>query len=195
MKKILLTALVSAGIAGSALANTPCTFNGFYLGGGLNYMQEKFDFKATGATGSKSISLKGGGVKLFGGYGAVVSQGFYLGGELTLGFDRIVGSKKDKGFNDNKKVNYGVAGRAGYVFSNVLPYLKFGYEGRPSIASIRRSGFILGGGADVAVTRNVFLRAEYVHGFGSKKKVTLDATPGNIKPSTDTFLLGAAYRF
>lgn len=215
MKKIILGVLAAAGLTGSTLANAPCAaFNGFYLGGWLNYMQEKFPVKGTYTRGgvtqniSESFSVNGGGIKLFAGYGATVSQGFYLGGELTLGFDRIVGSKKNKDMDANKKINYGIAGRAGYAFSNVLPYVKFGYEGRPSlkiydVLTVRRSGFILGGGVDVAVTGNVFIRGEYVHGFGAKKNFSGAATLKgvnvaaniNIKPTTDTFLLGAAYRF
>jgi len=204
MKKVLLAALVSAGITGSALANTPCAFNGFYLGGGLDYMQEKFNAKANipskGIDENETVSFNGGGIKLFGGYGAVISQGFYLGGEVTLGLDRIIGSKKNRAMESNKKINYGIAGRAGYVFSNVLPYLKFGYEGRPSlkaydVITIRRNGFILGGGVDVAVTGNVFIRAEYVHGFGAKSSISNTLGTANFKTTTDTFLLGAAYRF
>ena len=208
MKKILLSALASTVLSGATLAGAPC-FNGAYLGAGLDYMQEKVKLDGSltiaGQTrsGSETLSSKGAGFKIFGGYGTVISGGFYLGGELTLGMDRLVGSKKDEDFDANKKVNYGVAARAGYVFSNVLVYGKVGYEGRPSAkvagVNIRRDGFILGAGADFAVTNNVFVRAEYVHGFGFKTSksgaVGNVAANVNLKPSTDTFLIGAGYKF
>jgi opacity protein-like surface antigen len=200
MKKILLSALASTVLSGATLAGTPC-FNGAYLGAGLDYMQEKF--KVSGII-SASKSVKGAGFKIFGGYGTIIADGFYFGGELTLGMDRVVGSEKDKDLDANKKANYGIAARAGYVFSNVLPYVKAGYEGRPSfkvynVLNVRRNGFILGAGADFAVTNNVFVRAEYVHGFGSKTNtsVTVRNVAANLstKPSTDTFLIGAGYKF
>lgn len=217
-KNLLLGALVSTVVASSAFADAPSpAFNGFYLGAGLNHMNEKAKVRTTFNDqvidqGTGTASLKGFGVKLFGGYGTIVSQGFYIGGELTLGYDRLFGSKKSDGLESNKKVNYGIAARLGYVISNVLPYVKFGYEGRPSVGgeeegvkvSVKRSGFILGGGVDVAVTKNVFIRGEYVHGFGAKSNLSKNVNvPGvgagtvaiNFKTSSDTFLIGAGYKF
>ena len=219
MKKNILSAFITTALVGATFAETPCsTFNGFYVGAGLNYINEKFKFKGSftptgGVTEEENFSdsLKGGGIKLFGGYGTIISQGFYVGGEVALGFDRIVGDKNGKylKLNNklNNKLNYSIAGRLGYVISNVLPYVKFGYEGRPSIKiedlSIKRNGFILGGGVDVSVTKNVFIRGEYLHGFGAKTNksanVTIDGVAGtaalNVKTSSDTFLIGAGYKF
>lgn len=216
-KNLLLGALVSTVVASSAFADAPSpAFNGFYVGAGLNHMNEKARIRTTFNDQvidqlSGTASFKGFGVKLFGGYGAIISQGLYVGGELTLGYDRLFGSKKSSDLESNKKVNYGIAARLGYVISNILPYVKFGYEGRPSLEgkkngvklSIKRSGFILGGGVDVAVTKNVFIRGEYVHGFGAKSNKSANATVRgvagtaafNVKTSSDTFLIGAGYRF
>jgi opacity protein-like surface antigen len=215
MKKIILSVLITTAVIDATFAEAPCsTFNGFYVGAGLNYITEKFNFKAsftpTGGVAKEenlSESLKGGGVKLFGGYGTTISQGFYLGGELALGYDRIIGDKNGKDLKSNNKLNYSIAGRLGYAISSLLPYVKFGYEGRPSINiedfSIKRNGFILGGGADVAVAKNIFIRGEYLHGFGAKSNKSADVTIGgvagtgalNVKTSSDTFLIGAAYKF
>lgn len=216
MKKIILSALIATTAVGSTLANAPSpAFSGAYIGGGLDYSREKFNAKVNATVGgqnfseSRSSSLTGGGFKGFVGYGAIFAQGFYLGGELTLGYDRAFGgSKKKEFFTSNGKANYGIAARVGYAIDSVLPYLKFGYEGRPSVKvidnfSIRRSGFILGGGADVAVNKNVFVRVEYVHGFGAKSNVSGSAVVAgvpvnaalNVKTTSDTFLIGAGYRF
>lgn len=215
MKKIILSSFITTALVGATFAETPSpAFQGFYIGAGLNYINEKFNIKGSftptgGAAEEENVteSLKGGGVKLFGGYGTIISQGFYLGGELTLGYDRLIGDSKGKDLKSNNKLNYGIAGRVGYAMSNVLPYLKFGYEGRPSInigdLSIKRNGFILGGGVDVAVSRCVFIRGEYVHGFGGKTNKSantrINGVDGvailNVKTSSDTFLIGAAYKF
>lgn len=215
MKKNILSAFITTALVGATFAETPCsTFNGFYVGAGLNYINEKFKFKGSftptgGVTEEENVSesLKGGGIKLFGGYGTIISQGFYVGGEAALGFDRIIGDKNGKDLKSDNKVNYSISGRLGYVISSVLPYVKFGYEGRPSIKigdlSIKRNGFILGGGVDVSVTKNVFIRGEYLHGFGAKTNKSANATINgvagtaalNVKTSSDTFLIGAGYKF
>ena len=200
MKKILLSALVSTVMVGSTLANTNCSaFNGFYLGGGLDYAKEKFKFTPNNGGSNTTINSNGGGVKFFTGYGAAISQGLYLGGELTLGYDRLVGDK-NKGAKGSKRLNYGAAVRLGYVVSNALPYLKAGYEGRPDVGGVKRSGFTLGGGVDFAITKNVFIRGEYVHGFGGKTNNATLITPtaivsGKVQTSSDTFLIGAGYKF
>lgn len=228
-KNLLLGAFITTALVGASFAEAPSpAFNGFYAGIGINYMNEKAKFRTTFTPNghqaidgpSGTASFKGGGVKLFGGYGTIISQGIYLGGELTLGFDRLIGDKKSisdeeglelSDFRSNKKVNYGIAARIGYAISSVLPYVKFGYEGRPSLngekrgmsLSAKRSGFILGGGVDVAVSKCVFIRGEYIHGFGAKTKnpanVTINGVAGvgdvNFKTSSDTFLIGAAYKF
>lgn len=212
MKKIILSAFITTALIDATFAEDTCsTFNGFYAGGGLNYTNEKSNFKGTttlvGRASNEentSDSSKGGGVKLFGGYGTIISQGFYVGGELALGFDRIIGAKDDENVKTITKFNYSLAGRIGYVISSVLPYVKFGYEGRPSIEigdliSIKRNGFILGGGVDFSVTKNVFIRGEYLHGFGTKSSKLINGVAGtgalNFKTSSDTFLIGSAYKF
>lgn len=215
MKKIILSAFITTALVGATFAEAPSpAFHGFYIGAGLNYTNEKFNIKGSftpigGVAEEKSVtaSLKGGGVKLFGGYGTIVSQGLYLGGELALGYDRIIGDSGSKGLKSNNKLNYSIAGRLGYAISSILPYIKFGYEGRPSIdigaLSIKRNGFILGGGIDVAVSRCVFIRGEYIHGFGTKTNKSGNANilgvngvaTANFKTSSDTFMLGTAYKF
>lgn len=215
MKKILLGALISTILVGSSLAEGPSpVFNGFYLGGGLSYVKEKIktaiSYTVAGQNGrtNKTESFSGAGIKLFCGYGVFTYENVYVGGELGLGIDRILGSNKNEIMESGNNVNYSIAARLGYGLSNILPYVKLGYEGRPSMKvfntfNVSRNGYILGGGMDIALYINIFLRAEYVHGFGNKSNIGGQGTflvvpvsaQGNAKTSSDTFLIGAAYKF
>lgn len=215
MKKILLIALFNTILVGSSFADAPSpVFNGFYLGGGVTYSNERIKTKASytvgGVSGSTSTTeaFRGAGVKLFCGYGIFLYQNVYLGGELGLGIDRILGDNKSKIIESGNNVNYSVTARLGYGISNIMPYVKLGYDGRPSMKAfntftVNRNGYIAGGGVDVALYVNVFVRAEYVHGFGAKSSIAGQGTflvvplsaQGKAKTSSDTFLIGAAYKF
>lgn len=216
MKKLISIALISsATFFGNGFANDVSpVFNGLYLGGGLAYASERAktaaNYTIAGVNGStnQTESLNGLGVKAFLGYGIFVYQNIYAGGELGLGIDRILGSNKSKVIESGNNVNYSAAVRLGYGVSNALPYVKFGYEGRPSMKvfnsfNVSRNGYILGGGLDVSCYVNVFLRAEYVHGFGAKTRIGGSGTflvvpvtaSGKVRTKSDTFLLGAAYKF
>jgi len=128
------------------------------------------------------------------GYGLIFADGIYLGTELGLGYDQIIRSKKKVGLKNNKS-NTSAAVRFGYAFNTVLPFVKVGYEGRSKSGSIKRSGLLLGGGVDVALTKNVFVRGEYAHTFGSKSIVTVNTQSVTYRTRADTFLLGAGYRY
>jgi len=215
MKKILSAALMSTILAGSIFADGPSpVFNGFYLGGGLTYVSEKIKPKIAvtlnGIPGQVNAAetFRGAGVKAFCGYGIFVYQEVYLGGELGLGIDRILGTNKGKVIDSGNNVNYSIAARLGYGISNVLPYVKLGYEGRPSMKvlntfNINRSTWVSGAGVDIGLYVNIFLRAEYMHGFSTKTNISGSGTfwtfqasgQGKAKASSDTFLLGAAYKF
>lgn len=216
MKKIILSTVITTLLISPILAeSTSPDHGGFYIGSGFNYTKEKFDLKASFAPSDKSPKLEyvdggsrnGGGIKLFGGYGNIVYQGLYLGGEVSLGCDRIIGHKNSKELKSLNKMNYGISGRIGYAISNILPYIKVGYEGRPSIniasTKFKRDGFTLGSGVDIALNKSVFIRGEYVHGFGAKTTKSQNdnemgvngVTTAILKTSSDTFMLGAAYKF
>lgn len=226
MKKILLGALVSTIFTGSVLAEASCSaFNGFYLGGGLTYSNGKINNKVSipGVSDTIDGSSSGVGVNAFLGYGIVFGDGFYFGGELGLGYDGSRFNNKSAGtgvfnglrFKSSSSLTYNITARLGYVISQVLPYVKFGFEGR-SAASLRtpsgntialvnggtveakRHGIILGAGIDYALTKNIFIRGEYTHNFGSKSIYTYNIN--NIKildfrTPTDTFLIGVGYKF
>jgi len=69
--------------------------------------------------------------------------------------------------------------------------------------NINRSTWVSGAGVDIGLYVNIFLRAEYMHGFSTKTNISGSGTfwtfqasgQGKAKASSDTFLLGAAYKF
>lgn len=190
MKNTILTALISTILMGSAFANTPSpAFSGVYIGGGFNYTNEKVK-----SNGGDNVSLSGGGIKGFLGGGSVFFEGLYLGGEIGIGYDQIFRNKKKSGIKDNK-TNYVAAVRVGYAINTYLPFIKFGYEGRAKSGSIRRSGILAGGGVDIALTKNVFVRLEYDHKFASKSVVMINEKQRSFRDRADTFFLGAGYRY
>jgi opacity protein-like surface antigen len=206
MKKIVLSAAILSSLVGGAFADQP--FTGFYGGAGLSHErqsirgEEKFKnlhdqpllIEETTVSGSQSAF----GGKLFAGYGSGISNSLYLGAEADVGH--------------NHGAHYGIAARFGYVMSKSLPYLKVGYEWHPSmkrlgITTIKGKGMILGGGLDYALSKNVFMRFEYTHNFGSKTNKELEetrsdgvddirgTTNANYKAHKDTLLIGLGYRF
>jgi hypothetical protein len=216
MKKIVSTSLlISSILTGSNIANDASpVFNGLYLGGGLVYCSEKIktnaNYNNNGRTGqvNQTDAFRGLGIKLFTGYGIFVYQNIYAGAEVGLGIDRVIGSNKSSVIESGNNVNYNIAARLGYGIANVLPYVKFGYEGRPTtkvfnVANINRGGYIFGGGIDISMFINVFGRIEYIHGFGAKTKFNGSNTwfgsplsaSGKTKTKSDALLIGAAYKF
>ncbi len=212
MKKILLSAMISTVLAGGALASAPSSaFHGFYAGGGLTYSEGDLTLSANNS--SRTISSSGMGGNGFLGYGTVIYGGLYLGGELGLGYD---GSQfRNKSFtingrkgrlNSKTQLIYNLAGRVGYIFSPFLVYGKIGFEGRSEvnildnngnvITSVGRNGVLLGGGADYAITQNIFLRAEYTYNFGAQKKFSVRGNTATIRTKTpQTILMGVGYKF
>lgn len=219
MKKILLSAMISTVLAGGALAGAPSsTFHGFYAGGGLTYSKGDLAVKVDNSNSSPTFSSSGAGANIFLGYGNVVYGGLYLGGELSLGYDgsrfrdKIYtstepdGTKIELRLKSKSQLAYNIGGRVGYVFSNFLAYGKIGFEGRSeasilsknsgnTITNVGRNGFLLGGGADYAITQNIFLRAEYTYNFGGQKKHSERGNTFTFRTKTKTILIGAGYKF
>lgn len=142
------------------------------------YEDDSFDWNGfyAGVYGVGQWSPAGGpqfglGVNL----GANAQLDFFLvGGEVAL--HGLTGGAIDTAYGQ-------VLGRAGVVITDdVLLYAAAGYGvdlGLPA-----EQGFLLGGGVEFAVSDNVSVRAQYLHGF--------PVTGGNPK---DQVTLGASYHF
>src|SRR5579871_5205223 len=140
MKKVILSAIAAVTVVGSAAANT--TFSGPYIGAGLTYAKGKFDGKISNTVTNQSVSgglsSSGAGVSTFLGYGHEFCSHFYIGGELSIGYDGSAKfNKKATGlgstweFKSRSKWTSSITGRLGYVFGNAaLAYIKLGVEAR-----------------------------------------------------------------
>jgi outer membrane immunogenic protein len=235
MTKIILPVFISSIMVWSAIAEEPspalspslsAAFNGFYIGGGITYSSGKINNNARYANGNNivNVTARGAGFNGFFGYGTYFGGGFFLGAELGLGADGSRFGNKRAGtanfnnvstavrFKSKSNLNYGIAGRVGYIFSSVLPYIKVGFEGHGAVkltttdgtqlnyggkaVNLRRNGLLVGGGVDYALMQNVFVRAEYTHNFGTRSRFNANGVKvAEFKTPTDTFLIGAGYRY
>lgn len=227
MKKIILSMFVPLAFISNTLADElSAAFDGVYIGGGITYSSGKINnkFRFSGGNNIFNVHARGIGFNGFLGYGTYFGGGFFLGAELGLGVDGARYGNKRAGtaivngtstavrFKSRANVNYGIAGRFGYVFSKVLPYLKVGFEGHGAVkltttdgtqltyggrpVNLRRNGFLLGGGVDYALTKSVFVRVEYAHNFGTRTSFMSNGVKiAEFRTPTDTFLIGAGYRY
>ncbi len=222
MKKVSLSLLALA--LTSTVASAAGQFQGFYTGASTGYSRHKLDASAKlntiiGNAKSKSDKTSHGAIfDAFFGYGATLGQsGFYLGGELGLGYDtahssstkRMLGNSVK--FTTNNSFFYNASARLGYAISNqTLIYTRLGYQvyNKDAKSSVnggsskkyKRDGMILGFGVDHALTKNVFIRGEYKHNFGhrytSKHTLTgITSVKTKVETSSHAFLLGIGYKF
>ncbi len=117
----------------------------------------------------------------------------------------------------NNQINYlgTVRGRLGYAFDRVLVYGTGGFAYADTTTSVNapannisttsshfHTGYVFGGGVEVAVTNNVLLRAEYLRAELNEKSVSSGAIPWtgfnyNINERTDVNIVraGLDYKF
>jgi opacity protein-like surface antigen len=154
MRKLTTALLAAAAISGAALAEGNTASSGFYLGAnaGVANTNVKYSYANTGVQASATYSAaqlqqnwKGDAGKMagvfgaFAGYGVVVGQGAYFGGELFAGLDTTKVTPYDDsatgiagGFFKTtvKRTNfYGLAARVGYMVTpSTLAYIRLGVE-------------------------------------------------------------------
>ncbi len=208
---IIAAVMLSAATAAPAMAQEQPlnTLTGFYGGAELGYgkPKTKLDFTPkTGSPASGKANKTGFDYGGFLGYGAVVGDGFYLGGEASLGAG---GGKASRALSGNKVtidpgLRYGVAARAGLVVADDgLLYGKVGLERRKVEASILGSkkkiterGLVYGVGYEQQLTTSLALRGELLRvkyddktaNFTTGDKVKLDGSETRLN-------LGAVIRF
>ena len=159
----LITMPISSGAAELPVheADNGFDWNGFYAG-----------VYGVGQVGSASGTQFGLGVNA----GVNAQLDFFLiGGEVAL-HGLTSGGTLDTAYGQ-------IVGRAGVVITNdVLLYAAAGYG--IDLGTFAEADFLLGGGLEVAVTDDVSVRAQYLHGF--------TITGGNTK---DQVTLGAHFHF
>lgn len=176
LKKIILGSALLATTAGVALAN-PAP----YVGAGLGIVANTSNNGYLG-------SYRGVPVNLFAGYGGVLSQNFYLAGELTgtVGTGVIADNGVAK-----STYSYGLSVIPGVMLSDhTLAFARAGVvRTRFSDARTSKNGAQFGLGLQTSLTQNVDLRGEY--DFTAYRSIPAYAS----KPRQDAFNLSLVYKF
>lgn len=178
LKKIMLTgAILIAGTGVAAAGPVP------YIGAGIGISSNT----STDSTGGNAAAARVVPIKLFAGYGGLVTQSFYVGGELegTLASAEI----SDK---NNAKTTYGfgLSLIPGLMLNqHTMAYVRVGYvRSRFSDVNLLSSGGVFGLGLETTLTQHVDVRGEY--DFTAYRSV------GSVgAPRSDAFNLGLVYNF
>lgn len=203
MKKYsILAALL--GLVGSLQA---AAFDGFYSG--INFGWAHPGLKLTtsapnGTTAQKTFHNNALTIGVQAGYAMAMANKFYLGSELNFNYDGF-GRKKSSwdltsiGWGNTRVVtkkiwHIALAGKAGYSFGSIVPYLGgFGglagheakiYYTAATNGKARRTGIIYGPllGADYKVTERLIAGLEGRMDFGSTKKRTIGSNKFKVQP-------------
>jgi opacity protein-like surface antigen len=184
-KKVLLASSVLALTCGVAMANS-APYIGASAGMEVNTVNRNV------AVGT----YRGVPFNLFAGYGALLSQTFYIAGELlgTVGTGDVSGT-------NTLKTSYSLAGSIipGIMINNST--MLFGRAGVISShftnLNDSREGGQFGLGMQTGLTQSVDIRTEY--DFVAYKSLTTTKIPGyastTISPRADEFNLGLVYKF
>lgn len=182
-KKIILASAILAATVGVASANTAAP----YVGAGLGITNN------TVTINSNSYgSYRGVPFNLFVGYGGVVSQSFYLAGELT-------GTFATANISDNAdlKTTYG-AGLSVLpgvmVNDNTLVYGRLGVVRSHFNEDKDRDGATFGVGLQTSLTQNIDVRGEYNYVAYKAINVVTPVTTVSVAPRSDQFTLGLVYK-
>jgi len=169
-KKILFTSVLLTATS-FAMANTAP-----YVGASLG---------VNASTASSGQSFRGMPLTVFGGYGGVIGQSFYLAGEL----DATLGTYSLNNNGLKSSYGYGVSILPGGMFSEyTLGYFRLGLlRTRFTTAKATKSGIEFGLGMQTSLTQNVDLRGEYDY----RKYNTFS---GISAPRADLFTLGLVYK-
>jgi opacity protein-like surface antigen len=196
LKKTLLVGSILAVTSSLAIAN-PAP----YVGGSIGIINNSINVKSN--IGPNNIgrtmtigSYRGVPFNVFAGYGGVISDNFYLAGELsgTAGTANI--SNNDTGL----KTSYGLGASVipGIKLSeNSLLYARAGVVRTHFPSAENRNGGQLGLGLQTSLTQNIDIRTEY--DFVAYKSIDVKNATGHkvasFAPRSDQFNVGLVYKF
>lgn len=177
MKKIILASAILAATVGVTAVNAS-PYLGASVGVNVN--------SSTNAVGGNPGVFRGIPVKVFAGYGNMLSQAFYLAGELTatLGTGEISTS-------NNMKTSYGfgLSVLPGVMLNdNAMAYARVSYvKSRFSSLNSMVNGAQFGLGLQTSITQNMDVRGEYDY--------TDYANVGAVRsPRADEYTVGLVYK-
>lgn len=180
LKKFLLASSVLAITTGVAFAN-PAP----YIGAGLGIITNTTNTNHFSGYNTAS-NFRGLPFNLYAGYGGVISQNFYLAGEIlatvgTINLDNTYGTVRSS-------YSYGVSILPGLMLSDhTLAFARLGVV-RTHFNSIKRVGGQVGLGLQTSVTQNIDVRGEYDY-------TAYSSFNGANKPRSDAANLSLIYKF
>jgi opacity protein-like surface antigen len=156
------------------------------------------------------VNQSGGSVGVQGGYGVELGSGFYVGIEAGFKYGGVSGSTTEFGVTEEQRQNWTVSflGRVGVVTSATggpliyvtagptLTNTEFSISG-PGFRDVDKqvlSGWTGGIGAEIAITPNVSVGAQYLHTRYRSGKF-FEGTIENGATRMNTFNLIGNYRF
>ena len=190
-------------------ASRPALWQGFYWGlnGGYGWGDSSFDTDTDGGGSSPEGFLAGATV----GYNYMIGSNFLLGVEGDLGFMDI--SNNDKEVNGSVyRTSFGpwwgtLRARAGVTMGRLLIYgtggLAFAAVEEDVITGGNkvsnedwRSGWVVGGGAELALSETVSAKVEYLHmDFGSHSALSSNLDSYDFDNRVDVVRAGLNFRF
>lgn len=198
LKKLIIATAVLATSSSFALTGAP------YVGVGVGVEDSTSKLSAEGNTVDK-FGARNALVNVFAGYGALVYQRIYLGGEA---FFNGTSATAKASFDDGSvkltaRNSYGLSFMPGVMLSErTMAYVRAGVvrgmyrvkataEGQYAAQNNTQTGGQVGLGLQTSLSQHVDLRGEYVYtGYRS-----YSVSGSKVYPSSDQFNLAAVYKF
>ncbi|MDF2867543.1 MAG: hypothetical protein K0S11_1013 [Gammaproteobacteria bacterium] len=202
LKQLVLGMAIATAASVSFAAGTNDCFSGLYAGAGVKYTNSADKFNIKGDKKSTTVFAENPGFagNLFLGYGRVLTNSFYLGGEAygDLGYrEQAVDAKLENESDLTIKTKYqlGLMAKLGYVVTpQTLVYAGLGAENAKfdlATEKYNKWAFAPSVGMDLALNSNLQVGARYT--YANYRDIEL----GNAtyKPARNTFGLNVTYRF
>lgn len=198
-KKMLVTTAILAA-ASSAYAAAP------YVGGSIGVLDTLYNVKETASGSTFNTGGRNPNFTIFGGYGAVVNQNIYLGGEVfanTATGTLDGASTDDASVKYETRYTYGASFIPGFMLTDhTMVYGRLGVvrasfnvnasvPGETSNTNDSVTGGQAGLGVQTNLMQNLDLRGEYVYSDYNS------FTESGVKtsPTSDQFNVGLVYKF
>lgn len=188
---------------------------GWYVGGQVGYDSYRFrsSYNDTAIATSSVYNATGwvGGLML--GYGMMMNDWFYLGGEVFGNWsgasetNTVVAGADSASLKNESNANYGLGLLPGIKMTDsTLTYVRLGWNwaNLKTVASNvttsasksnTSNGFVFGVGMETLIVDNWSLRGEFDHTWYNSYNVGTAPITGTINPSDNQYMLGLLYHF
>lgn len=189
LKKVILASALAALTTGVATAANIVPYVGASVG--LTNNTENVKVSGTNYTGG---AYRGVPFNVFAGYGGLLSQCFYLAGEL---FGTVATANISDNTQMKSSYGYGASLIPGIMLSDhTLAFARAGVlRSRFPNNSESRTGGQFGLGMQTGLTQNIDLRGEYDFVAYQSKNVNSGTATASVAPRADQVALGLVYKF